>query len=350
MSAGNRVKIALVTGANGYIGNAVARAFVRAGWITYGLVRSPSGSHALAVEEILPIVGGIDDLGSHERIKSQLPPTIDAIVSTTEDHSDYVRHYNNIVSLLRSISASSSEKGIKPLVIFSSGCKDYGPGPHCSFANDQELAPHTEESPINPPAFIKLRAVYSQKIFEHGDVFSPVLVRPTNVHGRSSSFYGAFFQVAQNTADSGKAFALVSQPDAICHCLHVDDCADAYVAIASHPRRGEVEGQTFNISARRYETVDELGKSLAAEYGIAQGVKYVDVDSEENLWPPLLLEFPQWTSSEKLRRLTGWSDHRPLFTEGLHVYRVAYEAAQNDERGKVEKPWEKLIPLFSRAN
>lgn len=326
------LRTALVTGANGYIGNAVSRAFVRAGWMTFGLVRSASGAHALATEEILPVVGSIDDIGSHGKIKSQLPSTIDVIVSTTEDHSDYVRHYNNIVALLQTISSTSSANGVVPLVIFTSGCKDYGIGPH--FANDANLAPHTEDSPIQPPPFAVLRAGYAQKIFAYKDSFSPVLVRPTNVHGRSSSFYGIFFEVAEKAAASNAPLVMISPPDSICHCMHVDDCGDAYVAIASHPHRKEVEGQAFNISARRYETVDELGKALVSEYSIAKGVQYphvADLAPSENPWPPLLLDFPQWTSSEKLRRVTGWSDHRPLFTEALHVYRVAYDAAKEDE-------------------
>ncbi|KAF3767223.1 NAD(P)-binding protein [Cryphonectria parasitica EP155] len=352
MTSENRSKLrtAFITGANGYIGNAVARAFVRAGWITYGLVRSETGAHGLASEEILPVIGAIDDVNSHDRTSAQLPPTLDAIVSTTEDHSDYVRHYNNIVSLLRAVSSVSSSNGLKPLVIFTSGCKDYGLGPH--FANDPNLAPHTEESPLNPPAFAKLRAEYSQKILENHDAFSPVLVRPTNVHGRSSSFYSIFFQIAQKAADAGKELLLTSQPDSICHCMHVDDCADAYVAIAAHPRRADVEGQVFNISARRYETVDELGKALVAEYKITQGIRYVDAASlaaEENPWTPMIIDFPQWTGSEKLRRVTGWTDYRPLFTEALHVYRLAYEAAKEAGHENVVKVKQLVESLFTTA-
>lgn len=173
MSSRNPSRNVLVTGANGYIGNAVARAFVRAGWTAHGLVRSASGAQALAVEEILPIIGSIDVLSSHEQIASQLPPTVDTIVSVTEDWNDYVAHYNNIVALLRTVSAISTKNGVVPLVIFTSGCKDYGIGPH--FANDPNLAPHTEESPLNPPAMLQLRTNFSQKIFKNADVFHPVL-------------------------------------------------------------------------------------------------------------------------------------------------------------------------------
>lgn len=173
MSSLNPSRNVLVTGANGYIGNAVARAFVRAGWTTHGLVRSASGARGLGVEEILPIIGSIDDLSSHKNIASQLPSTIDTIISVTEDWNDYVSHYNNIIALLRSVSAVSTANGVVPLVIFTSGCKDYGIGPH--FANDPNLAPHTEESPLNPPAILQLRTDFSRKIFENADVFLPVL-------------------------------------------------------------------------------------------------------------------------------------------------------------------------------
>ena len=116
-------KSVFVTGANGYIGNAVCRAFVRAGWITYGLVRSEKSTTSLAVEDIVPVVGSIDDVPSHNSIRSRLPTDLSAIVSTTENVEDYVPHYKNIVKLLRTISLAN--EGGKPLVIFTSGCKDY---------------------------------------------------------------------------------------------------------------------------------------------------------------------------------------------------------------------------------
>ncbi|KKY14726.1 putative nad dependent epimerase [Phaeomoniella chlamydospora] len=323
----------LITGANGYIGNAVCRAFVRAGWTTYGLIRSERSAISLAAEEVLPVIGNIDDISSHGVIKSKLSSELHAIISTTEDIKDYIPHYNNTIRLLRTLSESSTAGRTRPLVIFTSGCKDYGVGPH--FANDAGLKPHTEESLINPPALLKNRATYSQKIFDHTDVFDPVLVRPTNVYGRSSSYYLAFFKIAaQTAATKDKPLVIPVRKDSICHALHVDDCGDAYVAIAAHHQREEVVGQAFNISSHRYETVEDIAESLINEYGIAAGVKYVD-DRElapgENPWPMAIVDFPQWTGSEKLRKVTSWKDRRLLFSEAIHVYRVAYEA--NDAVG-----------------
>lgn len=95
----------------------------------------------------------------------------------------------------------------------------------------------------------------------------------------------------------------------------------------------------FNISARRYETVAELGKALVSEYGITRSLRHVDPMkvADGHGWLPFLIDFPPWTGSDKLRRMTGWSDHRPLFTESMYVYRVAYEAAKATRPQDIEK-------------
>ncbi|CAH0042916.1 unnamed protein product [Clonostachys rhizophaga] len=320
-------RVVLVTGANGYIGNAVARAFVHAGWVTYGLVRSPLSAQKLAAEEVIPVVGIIDSRETHESIREALPARLDVIVSTTESLKDYGFHFENTVRLLRLLSASSTAAGRQPMVIFTSGCKDYGIGPHVH--GEAGPPPHTEETPLRPPPPVAARTNFSVKIFDHTDVFWPVLVRPTNVFGRGSTYYQNFLAVAEQIADQGGRFIMEAPPNHIIHALHVDDCADAYVAIASHPRVDEVRGQVFNISSYRYETVDEISRALITEYNIQDDPEYVDPKGREAvLWMPMLVNFPQWVDSTKLRTVTGWKDRRPLFSETLHVYRLAYEAAK----------------------
>ncbi|KAL4776649.1 hypothetical protein BDW60DRAFT_87178 [Aspergillus nidulans var. acristatus] len=337
----------LVTGANGYIGNAVARAFSRAGWITYGLVRSESAVRSLQLEEILPVLGQIDDVDSHGAILHQLPKTLDAIVSTTENLDDYITHHKNTIHLLRTLSLASGRHGVRPLVIGSSGCKDYGIGPH--YHGDRDLKPHTEESPLNAPDLVSNRAKISLEIFNNSDAFAPVLVRPTNVYGRSASYYRGFFEVAVVAKKQSLPLQIPVPPTSICHALHVDDCGDAYVALAAHPRRAEIEGGIFNISGREYETVDQIARALVAEYDLA-GVEYVNPKSVGvvgKAWPPALIDFPQWTGSNKIREVTGWRDVRPLFSEAVGLYRRAYEAAVetgHDNIAKIVKREE----MFSR--
>ncbi|KAJ0295405.1 hypothetical protein COL5a_000173 [Colletotrichum fioriniae] len=330
-------KTVFITGANGYIGNAVARCFVAAGWTTYGLVRSLSAATTLAQEEIIPIIGAIDDLDAHANIQSHLPAKLDAIISTTENTMDYIPHYKNIIKLLRTLGAASLSAGTKSIVIFTSGCKDYGVGPHFDGAPD--LAPHTEESPIGTIPLLTNRATYAQKIVEHGDVFTPVLVRPTNVYGRASSYYQAFFNVASRAAAEGKPLVLTAPPSTILHALHVDDCGDAYVAIASHTDVAGIDGQAFNISAQSYETLDKVAQALVKEYHIKDELKYIDeADAKEGeMWPPGIINFPQWTDSTKLTKLTGWKHRRPLFAESIHVYRLAFEATKAAGHENIKK-------------
>jgi nucleoside-diphosphate-sugar epimerase len=346
-------KTVLVLGANGYIGNATATAFVRAGWITYGLVRSSTSAVGLAADEVLAIVGSIDNRESHAAIQAALPPTLDVIVSTTEDVWNYGQHYENIVSLCRMLSASSvSHGGPKPLVIYTRGNKDYGIPGH--FADAPDLQPQTEETPLKPLSFLEKSVFHSMRIFDNTDAFDAVLVRPTNIFGRSSTLYRVYFDygaaAAATITDKSTPLVVSSTgPKSILHALHIDDCADGYVAIASHPRRDEVRGQVFNIASERYETAEAVMAALLAEYGFTGGVRWIGPGETPpspgpQLLPEaaglgLLLSIPQWTSAEKLRRLTGWRDCRPQFSEAFHTYRLAFEAAETlgDERSRSSK-------------
>ena len=329
----SKAKAVLVTGANGYIGNAVARAFVRAGWTTYGLVRNAQARTSLAADEIISVLGSAADPDFIERLRRQ-ERTFDVIVCTTEQILDYVPHYNDTITLLRALSAASTEAGIRPLVLFTSGCKDYG---MTALDGAEDLSPHTEQSPVNPPPFAMQRATHAVKIFDHDDLFDAVLLRPTTVYGLSGSFYGPLLQMTAEAADKG-VLELTADPRSIMHGTHVDDCAEAYVAIASHIDRNVVKGRCYNISGHRYETLSEVANALVNEYKIAGGVKYTAVEDKTDIdVVQMLTGFSQWVSSEKLRRDVGWTDRRQLFWEGLRMYRKAYEAAVTQNHGGVQR-------------
>lgn len=323
-SPGNRPKTVLVTGANGYIGNAIAHAFVRSGWTTYGLVRKASFLSSLAAEEIIPLLGSPSDISFLSDLDSS-GVVFDVIVSTTEQIANYFPHYHEVVALLRAIARRSTEK--RPLVLFTSGCKDYGMSPFV--ATSPKRRPHTELSPLNPPTFALDRANGAIQIFHHDDLFDAVLLRPTNVYGLSSSFYGLFFKEAE-VAKSKGIWKIGEDKDTILHAMHVDDCAEAYVALAEC-ERSLVKGQVYNISASEYETLDDIVQALVKEYGIAGGVQYgssQEIDgSPDTELRELLMGFSQWVDSAKLRRDVGWTDTRQLFSKGIRQYRLAYEAA-----------------------
>lgn len=329
-------KSVLVTGANGYIGNAVARAFVRAGWIAHGLVRSQDSRPSLRADEIISILGSASDKAFVERSTNQTRFAFDVIVSCTEQTLDYVPHYNDTVALLRALAQASNNAGIRPLVIFTSGCKDYG---MTGLDGSDGLAPHTEESPLNALPLLAPRASHAVKIFDHTDLFDAVVLRPSTLYGRSASFYGPIFDKAAKAAAETGVLELTADPKSIMHGTHVDDCAEAYVAIAEHADRNTVKGQCYNISGGRYETLQEVANALVEEYKIKGGVKYAPEKAKPgaDVVVQMLIGFSQWVGSDKLRRNVGWRDKRQPFSEALHTYRMAYEAAVAQNDGNVQK-------------
>ena len=330
---GTKPKSVLVTGANGYIGNAVAKAFVRAGWITYGLVRNQETRASLRADEIVSILGSASDKAFVERCANQTRFVFDVIVSCTEQIMDYVPHYNDTIALVRALAQASNQVGIRPLVMFTSGCKDYGT---TALSGSDGLAPHTEDSPLNAPPVLVPRATHAVKIFNHTDLFDAVVIRPTTLYGLSGSFYGPIFDVATKAAETG-VLELTADPKSIMHGTHVDDCAEAYLAIAEADR-SVVKGQCYNVSGRRYETLEEVATALVEDYKIKGGVKYLPEKKNTGVdVVQMLIGFSQWVGSEKLRRDVGWRDKRQLFSEAVHTYRKAYEAAVAQNHGNVQK-------------
>ncbi len=307
-----------VTGANGYVGNAVAKAFRAAGWKVFGLIRRREDAVDLARHEIHPIVGSPTDLSFLGEVEDVV---FDVVVSNTEDRSDAAGHLEHVHRLLDAFGSSSLRAGVKPLVMFTSGCKDYGKMREKH--GDAGLSPHTEHSPLDPPPSLEPRAQFGAALLGGNDApYDATVLRPTIVYGNSSSLYGALFDLA---AKSDRILRMVGDPNAVMHSVHVDDCARAYVALAEHPDRSKVAGQAFNVANETYETAREIGEALARSYGLepefaatGEDVSMLSVHGLANFW--------QWVGSDKLRSLTGWRERRPDFVKGLDEYRLAYEA------------------------
>ncbi len=315
-------KTVLVTGANGYIGNAVAKAFIRAGWKTYGLIRKENDKLDLAKNEIFPIIGTPEDISFLDQINDVV---FDVVVSNTEDWHNPKAHLDKVEIMLYTIAQRSSEAGVRPLIMFTSGCKDYGKMKEVH--GDNNLLAHTEESPIDPPPALVSRANLGIKLLKDETAnFDSIVLRPTIVYGNSSSHYGTLFELA---ASSGSTLTLIANPNAIMHSLHVDDCAEAYVKLAEHPKREEVAQQAFNISNAKYETAQQIGEALAKSYHLELKFEEPESDMMLDLSVHSLANFSQWVDSSKIRNVTGWSEKRIPFIDGIEQYRMAYEAFQN---------------------
>ncbi|KAI1170693.1 NAD(P)-binding protein [Nemania sp. FL0916] len=326
----------LVLGASGYLGDAVSRAFARAGWRVYGLVRRASAASSLFADEITPVIGSITARGDalDTLLADESTRPFDVVVSCTEQ-IPFDAHWAHILQLLVKVARhAGAEKGRKkkPLVLMSSGCKDYG-----TTARDREvgLAPHTEDSPLKPADIVSPRAFSALDVFEHKDLFDAAVIRPTPLFGYGGSYYGVLFKAMRGWLENGggsdgNVLKVPGHLGNIYHGCHIDDCAEAYVALATHPSRAAVSGECFNISGYRYETVGEMMSAMTAEYGIKADIIAAPTAEVSPELRALAAgtEYSQWVDSSKIRELTGWTDRRELFSENMHMYRLAYEAAE----------------------
>ncbi|KAI1771236.1 NAD(P)-binding protein [Hypoxylon cercidicola] len=337
-------KTVFVTGANGYIGFAVCRAFVRAGYRTFGLVRRPESANNLIAEEIVPIIGSISKDASFLDDLYKYTKTVDVIVSCTEQ-IPFGDHFDAVLGFIQKLATISNQNGVRPLVLASSGCKDYGT---TAVHGTPGLAPHTEESPLKPMEILQDRTYRSLSLFEHDKLFDAVVLRPTPLFGYDSSYYGFAFELTAAAAKTPESILKLHLDfNTILHGCHVDDCAEAYLALAEHHDRAAVAGQCFNVSAHRYETLAELAKALAAEYGLRGGVVPASAGDKTAPFADLALGYSQWVDSTKIRQLTGWKDRRMLLSENLHVYRIAYEEASRRGHEGVLRVKERISGTFA---
>lgn len=342
----------------------MSRAFVRAGWNVYGLIRRAEAAPQLLKDEITPIIGSLPapgagpdspDLAFLSDSLYNRTRTFDAIVGCTENMSDYPTHYAQVVALFRALATTSNAHGVRPLVLWTSGSKDYGFSP---LDGTPGLAPHTEESPLETLAFVQPRMTYSLKILDpdNAALFDAAVLRPPNVYGYSSSYYGFLFEWAEQVKSrqvaagaSGEGYELAVDPRTIISALHVDDCGEAYVALAEHPdRASRVAGQAFNIGPYRYETTGKLLAALAREYDIPGGFRFAGTEQAKKNTPGSigsLLGWSQWLGSDKIREVTGWADRRMLFSDNLGVYRRACEYAVRTGHEDVARV-ARMKPLF----
>ncbi|KAK4466336.1 hypothetical protein QBC42DRAFT_216738 [Cladorrhinum samala] len=348
----------LVIGANGYFGSAICSAFLRAStpshfFRVYGLVRREATARCLALAEVMPIVGSLSERDALAAKVQSRSKTWDVIVTCTEpSRADEAQHWDDLVALIQELAKASASLGVKPLVLASSGCKDYG---MTGLDGAKDLAPHTESSPLQTHPLITGRmgaALRALAVAASTGNFDAAVVRATPVFGYSGSYYGAAFEYAAAFASAPGAekrtLDFTTDRGTIMHGLHIDDCGEGYVALATtylwggEEGRRAVAGEVFNLSGRRYETLEEVGAALAREYGFGSGARFGVAAAE---LPPsvsdrncdLVFGWSQWVSSDKIRRVTGWTDKRPLFADNIGTYRVAFEAAAQAGADDVEK-------------
>lgn len=305
-------RLVLVTGANGFIGNATCKYFAMQGWKTYGLIRRPEGALDLALHEVIPLVGSFtEDLSFLAPVKDA---QFDLMISTTQDNSDYASHFNAIIALAKKILSPAKAAGKEPLLLFTSGNHDTGSaGP----LHSEGFEWHDENTPVVETARTKVL----HQVFDHSDTFYAVILRPPMVYGRGGSAYGLMLYQAA-TSDT---ITVYGDEHAVWHGCHVDDIARAYDALATRSPRSKLHGEIFGASNNNFETLGQLIPAISKAYGGHHKIIYKPVQKGRTLQETMA--FSQAMGCKKIRYETGWRPKKMGFIEGLEVYKVAFDAA-----------------------
>src|SRR5262245_61053052 len=166
-----------VTGATGYIGSHVARAFRRAGHDVWGLVRNKAKAASLAEFEIMPVIGTLQDPASYRAAAERCG----LLVHVAADYEgDIVGLDRKTVETL----IASGERGARPkTLLYTSGTWVYGE------TGERRV---DETAPLTPAERFAWRPETERLILESRSVRG-LVVRPGCVYGGPGGMWGDWF-------------------------------------------------------------------------------------------------------------------------------------------------------------
>jgi len=271
-------KNVLVFGSNGYIGYNVSVALRRAGYDVFGFVRSSAKGVELAKQEIVPVVGDVDDLKSLDAYFAKADIVIDCI------ERDKKNGMGANEAIMNAVVQASKVAGVKKTYVYTSGCMDYGNHP------GQEI----DETATCKQENLKFRIEFCNAVIA-SDQINGIVVRPAWVYGGSfGNYITSWFKTSGDIEVKGN-------PDKTYPWVHIFDLAEFYVLLLKNPKS---VGHIFDVSDSTRITDKDARVAYARAAGNKDGkVKMLDVDA--GAWG-IISETSMTTTSKKARTMLGW--------------------------------------------
>ena len=246
------MKKALVTGANGFTGEALCRRLMDDKWKVRGLIL-PGTEHAALVEMGVDIVEG--DL----RNKATLLPAVDG-----------VSHVFHIAAIYREQDVPKKTfwdvnvHGTRNLLETALDCR-IKRFVHCSTVGVQgEILnpPATEEAPYHPGDYYQESKMEGEQLalsfFEKG--LPGVVFRPVGIYGPGDTRFLKLFRYIQQ-----KQFHMFGSGEVLYHLTYIDDLVEGIRLVGT---KTGIEGEIFTLAGPRYTTLNELVSAIAAVLGV----------------------------------------------------------------------------------
>lgn len=280
-----------MTGATGYIGNAVALALRERGHEVAALVRPDSEAHGLRDRGVFILSGDLESL-------PDLRDTIvnyDAVVHTAASKREQVGRDKIAVDTFTSVNA---------FVVYTSGVWVLG-----NTGNKTV----DEDSKVDPLALVAWRPVHEKQVLATGRA---AVIRPGCVYGGKQSLLASWFVAA----GQNRPLQIAGEGDNRWAMVDLHDAADCYARVVEQRATG-----VFHAVDDTRATLNECAKAIAPR----GAVEHLSLDTARRIYGPFAdaLAVDQQVSSAKTRETLGWSPRR-TFVESVDAQWQEWREAQ----------------------
>ncbi|KAL0477160.1 nsdhl [Acrasis kona] len=306
-----------VSGATGYIGNGVARAFRRAGYKVYGLLRNQAKANKLLKDEIIPVVASVDQVDEYKDILKQCSIIVDAVGYESGEAVNTFLNAAEEAGKERNKTQDGPKIDIyKPLYIYTSGIMTYGRARNTPVDETTRPKPFVES--------MTKREQFENKVLMTGKSsesnLRTIVVRPGFVFGtHGGNIFHKFADIDKN-AD----LIIDGSPDKRWSWVHVDDLGDAYTLLARKPN---LSNQLYNLALQndspRYQ---DLRVAIAKQVGWDESKNKIvyKKDCDVEPWEATVI-INHFKAVDQL----GWKPRREGFIENVELYYKSYLAARS---------------------
>jgi nucleoside-diphosphate-sugar epimerase len=297
-----------ITGAAGYVGHAVARAFRRAGHDVHGLVRSAARRSDLARGEIHVLVGDLTRPESYREAAEEA----DVLVHAAADMQVGPPADRTAVQTL----LEAARRGPQPkALLYTSGVWVHG---------DTAERTIDESAPRVAARLVAWRPAHEDLVLGAGHVRGLVL-RPGCLYGGRGGLTGSWFEGAREGV-----LRLVGEGRNHWAMVHADDVGEAYVRAAE----SGLGGEAFILAEPPGASVRECAEAAAHASGHTVTMEAVALDEARKTMGDFAdcLAIDQHVSSAKAEARLGWRPRHAGFVADAPAYYAAWDAWREASR------------------
>lgn len=297
-----------ITGASGYVGHALARAFRRAGHDVHGLVRSVAKGRDLARREIHVLVGDVTRPETYREVAEQA----DVLVHAASDMQVGPPADRAAVETL----LDAARSGAQPKsLLYTSGTWVHG---------DTAERTIDESAPRAAAKLVAWRPAHEDLVLGASHVRGLVL-RPGCLYGGRGGLTADWFQGAR-----AGVLHLVGDGHNHWAMVHADDLGDAYVRAAE----SGLGGEAFVLAEPSGASVRACAEAAARASGHTVVIESVTLDAARQTMGDFAdcLALDQHVSAAKAETRLGWRPRHQGFVADAPAYYAAWQAWQEEHR------------------